>query len=264
MTEALSQNSKTKKFYSTRSDNLSAYDTMSIIHYDGTLRGRFGSPIITDKKTGKGIAINRKMSTGDIRKLNEMYPCQPTPNQSLQDEIKLLKEKVDYLNKGNRRLNNLYEKRGEKIKNLESELNGCKDKIGSLQSTLDQCESRNQDAVICEKELGLCRNKLNDEQNEKNQLEKRFQNIEKTVLQLEGENTKILFESFRNQTLHAKQIRVLTEENENLQNALGTCQNGVDECANGTHKCDQNAQCGNANDGYTCTCNNGYRGKIAR
>ena len=129
MTKALSQNSKTKKFYSTRSDNLSAYDTMSIMHYDGTLRGRFGSPIITDKKTGKGIAINRKMSAGDIKKLNEMYPCQPTRNQSLQDEIKLLKEKVDYLNEGNRRLKNLYEKRGGKIENLESELNGYKNTI---------------------------------------------------------------------------------------------------------------------------------------
>ena len=141
-------------------------------------------------------------------------------------------------------------------------MNGCKDKIGSLQLTLNQYESGNQGAVICEKELGLCRNELNDEQNEKNQLEKRFQNIEKTVLQLEGENTRILFESFRNQTSYGRKIRVLTEKNENLQNALGTCQNGVDECADGTHTCDRNAQCANANDGYTCTCNNGYTGKI--
>ena len=50
------------------------------MHYDGTISGYFGSPIITDKQTGKGIAINRKMSAGDIEKLNEMYPCQPTPN----------------------------------------------------------------------------------------------------------------------------------------------------------------------------------------
>ena len=38
--------------------------------------------------------------------------------------------------------------------------------------------------------------------------------------------------------------------------------NDIDECAGGTHKCDQNAQCENVNDGYTCTCNHGYRGKL--
>ena len=36
----------------------------------------------------------------------------------------------------------------------------------------------------------------------------------------------------------------------------------IDECANGTHKCDENAQCENVNEGYNCTCNNGYAGKI--
>ena len=48
------------------------------MHYDGTLRGRFSYPIMTDKITGKGIEVNRKMSTLDIQKLNKMYPCQPT------------------------------------------------------------------------------------------------------------------------------------------------------------------------------------------
>ena len=48
------------------------------MHYDGTLRGHFAYPIMTDKRTGKGIEINRKMSSLDIQKLNKMYPCQPT------------------------------------------------------------------------------------------------------------------------------------------------------------------------------------------
>ena len=118
---------------------------------------------------------------------------------------------------------------------------------------MDQCKSGNQDAVICKKELGLCRNELKDEQNKNNQLEKKFHNIEKKALQLEGENTRILFESFRNQTSYAEELRISTDENRNLRNALGTCENGIDESDDGTHNCDRNAQ---------CTCNNGYTGKI--
>ena len=47
------------------------------MHYDGLLRGFFPAtnPIIKDKKTGKSIAINRKMSDLDIKKINDMYPC---------------------------------------------------------------------------------------------------------------------------------------------------------------------------------------------
>ena len=46
------------------------------MHYDGTLGGRFESnPIMKDKRTGKSIGVNREMSSIDIQKLNEMYPC---------------------------------------------------------------------------------------------------------------------------------------------------------------------------------------------
>ena len=68
-----------RKYNWTVSDgNLSAYDIKSIMHYDGTLRGRFTDPIIVDNLTGKGIEVNRNMSALDIQKLNEMYPCKPT------------------------------------------------------------------------------------------------------------------------------------------------------------------------------------------
>ena len=56
-------------------NNLTAYDKQSIMHFDGTLRGRFSTPVITDKLTGKGIAINRELSLLDIEKLNKLYPC---------------------------------------------------------------------------------------------------------------------------------------------------------------------------------------------
>ena len=48
------------------------------MHYDGTLRGFFSNPIMTDKITGKSIGINRELSQLDIQKLNKMYPCYRT------------------------------------------------------------------------------------------------------------------------------------------------------------------------------------------
>ena len=57
---------------------MTEYDTKSIMHYDGTLRNSFPSPIMVDKVTGKGIKLNKKMSSVDIKKLNEMYPCKLT------------------------------------------------------------------------------------------------------------------------------------------------------------------------------------------
>ena len=68
---------KTQKFDSTPTDNLTEYDTQSIMHYDGLLRGFFpkSNPIMTDRITGQTIGINREMSQLDIKKINEMYPC---------------------------------------------------------------------------------------------------------------------------------------------------------------------------------------------
>ena len=66
---------KTYKYDSTPGDMLTAYDKNSIMHYDGTLRGWSRSPIMTDKMTGQGIKINKKLSPLDIEKLNQMYPC---------------------------------------------------------------------------------------------------------------------------------------------------------------------------------------------
>ena len=56
-------------------DTSTAYDTQSIMHYDGTLRGFLSTPIMTDKITGRSIGVNREMSPMDIEKLNKMYPC---------------------------------------------------------------------------------------------------------------------------------------------------------------------------------------------
>ena len=43
----------------------------------------------------------------------------------MQNEIKLLNVKLDYLTDGNRRLHGLYDQRGERIQNLENELDTC-------------------------------------------------------------------------------------------------------------------------------------------
>ena len=69
---------KSEKFDRMSTDNLTAYDTKSIMHYDGTLRGFFSEPIMTDRKTGKSIGVNKELSQLDIQKLNKMYPCKPS------------------------------------------------------------------------------------------------------------------------------------------------------------------------------------------
>ena len=45
----------------------------------------------------------------------------------MKDKIQLLNEKLAYLNDGNRKLHGLYDKRGEQIQNLQTELNTCED-----------------------------------------------------------------------------------------------------------------------------------------
>ena len=69
---------KTSKINWNSTDQLTEYDIHSIMHYDGTLRGHFAIPILTDKRTGKGIEVNKEMSPLDIKKLNKLYPCQST------------------------------------------------------------------------------------------------------------------------------------------------------------------------------------------
>ena len=71
---------KTKKIgWIQETDNLMEYDVQSIMHYDGTLRGHFSTPVMTNKITGESIAVNRKMSPLDIQKLNKIYPCKSEP-----------------------------------------------------------------------------------------------------------------------------------------------------------------------------------------
>ena len=67
-----------EKFDWEPTDVVTEYDTKSIMHYDGKLRGYFSNPIMVDKITGKGIELNKEMSPIDIKKLNEMYPCKTT------------------------------------------------------------------------------------------------------------------------------------------------------------------------------------------
>jgi len=43
----------------------------------------------------------------------------------MQDEIKLLNEKLDYLTEGSRRLHGLYDKSIAKAKNVQNELDSC-------------------------------------------------------------------------------------------------------------------------------------------
>ena len=62
-----------------------------------------------------------------------LIPSDLASAQAMQDEIKLLNEKLDYLNIGNRRLHGLYDERGKQIQNLENELDTCEHQNGSNQ-----------------------------------------------------------------------------------------------------------------------------------
>ena len=70
----------------------------------------------------------------------------PRPIQAMEDEINLLKEKVDYLNDGNQRLHDLYDKRGEHIQNLQNKLETCENQNG----TIFGLKSKNQ---VCERKV---------------------------------------------------------------------------------------------------------------
>lgn len=51
----------------------------------------------------------------------------------MENKIKFLNEKLDYLNDGNRKLHDLYDKRGKQVRNLQSELNTCENRNESNQ-----------------------------------------------------------------------------------------------------------------------------------
>ena len=62
----------------------------------------------------------------------------------MRDEIKLLKEKIDYLENGNRRLHNSFEVRNQ---DLQNKLDTCENKSGALfglQSNCQVCERKNE------------------------------------------------------------------------------------------------------------------------
>ena len=63
----------------------------------------------------------------------------------MQDEIKHLKVKADYLEDGSRRLHGLYDKSREQIKNLQNKLDTCENHNGSIfgiQSNNQICERK--------------------------------------------------------------------------------------------------------------------------
>ena len=152
----------------------------------------------------------------------------------MQDEIKLLKEKVDYLNDGSRKLHDLYDKSREKSRNL--------------QKKLESCESGNQDEMILRKELDLCRDELLDEKNlndqqyrnlrlaernikslegENDELQNqltaekaKIQNLQNRIQQLESDLSRMQSQSSQNQREMRKKVQVLTTDKQNLQDEV--------------------------------------------
>lgn len=56
----------------------------------------------------------------------DRFNCEVSAStRAMKNEIKLLNEKLDYLTDGSRRLQGLYNKRGEQIQNLQNRFETC-------------------------------------------------------------------------------------------------------------------------------------------
>ena len=60
--------------------------------------------------------------------------------QAMQDEIKLLNVKLDYLNDGSRRLHGLYDRSNDKVKNLQEDLDSCEKRNLAIRSEIQVYE----------------------------------------------------------------------------------------------------------------------------
>ena len=133
-------------------------------------------------------------------------------------------------------------------------------RIQSMQSKLNHCETDNQGKVILEKELNSCRDELTDEHNAKQQIYQDLQSAKQNIKTLEEENKrhnrsmrsanrnietlkdekKVLQnqlnsekaenDNLRNQIRQLKneksiEVRNLNNQNQKLQNSLESCQN---------------------------------------
>ena len=67
----------------------------------------------------------------------DLINLDPASTQAMLDEINLLKDKLDYLNDGNRKLHDSYQTRTQ---NLQNKLDLCENQIGAIISL----KSRNQ------------------------------------------------------------------------------------------------------------------------
>ena len=174
------------------------------MHYDGTLRGLvpINNPIMKDKKTGKSIGINRKMSPLDIQKLNNMYPCKsrkPTcgefrralqvtfidyvcsdPNLKMRDEINDLKKERDDLN---------------------GKLDYFKGNLLSVRIKINTLEKKNRQLTSDKIEL---------------------ENLRNRIMQLEAEKTELQSGCSQYQKETTIKVRDLTNENQNFRNAIDT------------------------------------------
>ena len=131
----------------------------------------------------------------------------------MQNEIKVLKDKVERLNDEMKTLDRLNTERAIENLNIKFKLETCESGvvtiIESWESKLYQCESGNQNGVISRKELELCRKELSDEQNSKDRLNQTLQSIEKSLNVMQDKNDEL-----QNQLTSEK------AENENLQNEI--------------------------------------------
>ena len=111
----------------------------------------------------------------------------------MQDEIKLLNEKIDYLTDGSRRLHGLYDKRGEQIQHLQ---NKCDDSQKSKQDV--------------ERNIQTLQDNNDELKNQLTSKNKENENLRNQIRLLESENARIQSDLTKMQTKSAKITASLT------------------------------------------------------
>ena len=132
--------------------------------------------------------------------------------QAMQDEINLLNEKVVYLENGNRRLHDSYERRDQE-----------------QQDKLETCENQNEAVVITRRELDLCRDELTDEQTSKEQLNQNLRSVKQNMKSLELENENLRYRIRRLESDKTERMKLIIDEPPPPpESSCGKCNKPVD------------------------------------
>ena len=231
------------------------------MHYDSLLGGVLSHPIMKTI-TGESIGINKEMSQLDIQKLNRMYSCKHAASaQALQDEIKLLNEKLENMNAENQRLRDLNQNGGnqgdaqliEKLKNDKIKLKGhlkvTRDNNGALQNMVDELKTEkeqievrlresNSKLISSTNEIAVLE-RANEESTKKTEvLEMKAEELEEKIEQLKKTKSKLVsdLESCKStdvdRVISQRELKECNQDLEAEEKKNRQCESGRTTCSN--------------------------------